>query len=80
MRVERAEGGAVLGAIGIAILGLGLYALRHYAGIAGSDDFEYASIARNVLRGRGVTTQHLYPAELAHWGGVPHPEIAHPPG
>jgi 4-amino-4-deoxy-L-arabinose transferase-like glycosyltransferase len=70
----------VLGTAALAALLLAVYAAGHYQGVSGSDDLEYASIARNVLRGQGVTTQHLYPVDLALWGRVPHPEIAHPPG
>lgn len=59
---------------------LWIYARANYVGIALSDDFEYASVARNLLRGRGFAAQHILPVELQFWSSAVHPDFIHPPG
>lgn len=59
---------------------LALYARAQYRGLRLSDDFEYAHVARNVLRGRGFETQQLNPLDLQAFAGVPHANVLHPPG
>lgn len=59
---------------------LAWYWKGQYRGVRMSDDFEYAHIARNILRGRGFETQQLNPIDLGHFAGVPHANVLHPPG
>ncbi len=59
---------------------LWLWGSHNYRGLCYADDIEYASIARNVARGQGVTSQFLNPFELQQWGAVRHPSFLHAPG
>jgi 4-amino-4-deoxy-L-arabinose transferase-like glycosyltransferase len=62
-----------------AILWYGYYS-AHTTGILGSDDREYASIARNIVEGKGVVRDFVYPMEVQFFNKLPIPEFMHPPG
>ena len=57
----------------------GFYA-THTKEIPGSDDREYASIARNIVGGKGVVRNFIYPADIHFFKKLPVPEFVHPPG
>lgn len=57
----------------------GFYA-THTKEIPGSDDREYASIARNIVDGRGIVRNFIYPADINFFEKLPVPEFVHPPG
>jgi 4-amino-4-deoxy-L-arabinose transferase-like glycosyltransferase len=61
------------------IIWFGYYS-AHMTGISGSDDREYASIARNIVEGKGVVRNFVYPVELHFFSKLPIPEFMHPPG
>ena len=52
----------------------------HTKEIAGSDDREYASIARNIVKGKGITRNFAYPLDINFFEKLPIPEFIHPPG
>ncbi|MGA2319013.1 MAG: hypothetical protein ABSG71_21915, partial [Thermodesulfobacteriota bacterium] len=57
----------------------GFYA-THTKEISGSDDREYASIARNIVNGRGIVRNFIYPVDINFFEKLPVPEFMHPPG
>jgi len=61
------------------IVWYGFYA-THTKEITGSDDREYASIARNVANGKGIVRNFVYPVEINFFEKLPIPEFVHPPG
>ena len=61
------------------IVWYGFYA-THTKEIPGSDDREYASIARNIVDGRGIVRNFIYPADINFFEKLPVPEFVHPPG
>ncbi len=61
------------------IVWLGFYA-THTQEIAGSDDREYASIARNIVNGKGIVRNFIYPVDVNFFEKLPVPEFMHPPG
>jgi len=61
------------------IIWYGFYA-THTKEITGSDDREYASIARNVVHGKGIVRNFVYPVEINFFEKLPIPEFVHPPG
>ncbi len=52
----------------------------HTKEIGGSDDREYASIARNIVDGKGIVRNFIYPIDIHFFGKAPIPEFVHPPG
>ena len=70
-------------AIGVLVLAgivwYGFYA-THTREISGSDDREYASIANNILHGKGIVRNAIYPLEINFFKKFPIPEFVHPPG
>jgi 4-amino-4-deoxy-L-arabinose transferase-like glycosyltransferase len=54
--------------------------VTHTKEIAGSDDREYASIARNIVKGKGITRNFAYPLDINFFEKLPIPEFMHPPG
>jgi 4-amino-4-deoxy-L-arabinose transferase-like glycosyltransferase len=53
----------------------------HTKQVAGSDDREYASIARNIVHGKGIVRNFIYPVEINFFEKAPPvPEFVHPPG
>lgn len=61
------------------IVWYGFYA-THDHGVWGSDDREYASIARNIVQGKGVVRDFVYPIDIQFFRKLPVPEFMHPPG
>lgn len=61
------------------VVWFGFYA-THTKGIVGSDDREYASIARNIVNGKGIVRNFIYPVDINFFEKVPIPEFMHPPG
>lgn len=61
------------------IVWFGFYA-THTKEIAGSDDREYTSIARNIIDGKGITRNAIYPLDINFFEKLPVPEFVHPPG
>ena len=61
------------------IVWYGFYA-THTKEIAGSDDREYASIARNIVDGKGIVRNFIFPVEINFFRKLPVPEFVHPPG
>lgn len=60
------------------IVWFGFYA-THTKEIAGSDDREYASIARNIVNGKGIVRNFIYPLDINFFEKLPIPEFVHPP-
>ena len=52
----------------------------HTKEIAGSDDREYVSVARNIAVGKGIIKNFIYPIDVNFFKKVPVPEFFHPPG
>jgi 4-amino-4-deoxy-L-arabinose transferase-like glycosyltransferase len=52
----------------------------HTKEVAGSDDREYASIARNIVNGKGIVRNFVYPVDINFFEKLPVPEFVHPPG
>ncbi len=52
----------------------------HTHEVLGSDDREYASIARNIVQGKGVVRNFAYPIDIQFFKKLPIPEFMHPPG
>ena len=61
------------------IVWYGFYA-THTKEVAGSDDREYASIARNIVNGKGIARNFIYPVDINFFEKLPIPEFMHPPG
>ncbi len=61
------------------IVWYGFFAI-HTNEISGSDDREYASIARNIVNGKGITRNFVYPIDINFFEKLPVPEFMHPPG
>lgn len=61
------------------IVWYGFYVI-HTKEIAGSDDREYASIARNIVHGKGIVRNFIYPVDINFFEKLPVPEFVHPPG
>jgi 4-amino-4-deoxy-L-arabinose transferase-like glycosyltransferase len=61
------------------IIWYGIYD-NHPHGVLGSDDREYASIARNIVQGKGVVRNSAYPIDIQFFKKLPIPEFMHPPG
>lgn len=61
------------------VIWLGFYA-THTKEISGSDDREYASIARNIVNGKGIVRNFVYPLDINFFEKLPVPEFMHPPG
>jgi 4-amino-4-deoxy-L-arabinose transferase-like glycosyltransferase len=52
----------------------------HTKGVTGSDDREYVSIARNIVDGKGIVRDFIYPLEINIFKKLPIPDFMHPPG
>lgn len=61
------------------IVWYGFY-ITHTKEIAGSDDREYVSVARNIAEGRGIVKNFIYPVDVNFFKKIPVPEFFHPPG
>ena len=61
------------------VIWYGFYA-THTKEISGSDDREYASIARNIVDGKGIVRNFIYPVDINFFKKLPVPEFVHPPG
>ena len=61
------------------VIWYGFYA-THTREVAGSDDREYASIARNIVNGKGIVRNLAYPVDINFFDKLPIPEFMHPPG
>ncbi len=61
------------------IIWFGFYA-THTKEVSGSDDREYASIARNIVNGKGIVRNFIYPLDIRFFEKMPVPEFMHPPG
>ena len=61
------------------IVWYGFFAI-HTNEISGSDDREYASIARNIVNGKGIVRNFVYPVDINFFEKLPVPEFMHPPG
>lgn len=61
------------------IVWFGFY-VTHTKEIPGSDDREYASIARNIVNGKGIVRNFIYPVDINFFEKLPVPEFMHPPG
>ena len=57
----------------------GFYA-THTKGATGTDDREYAAIARNICEGKGIVRNLIYPVDIKFFSKPPIPEFHHPPG
>ncbi len=57
----------------------GFYA-AHTKEIVGSDERQYVSVARNILSGKGIVRNFIFPLELNFFEKIPVPEFFHPPG
>jgi 4-amino-4-deoxy-L-arabinose transferase-like glycosyltransferase len=60
------------------IVWYGFYA-THTKEVAGSDDREYTSIARNIVNGKGIVRNFIYPLDINFFEKLPIPEFVHPP-
>ena len=60
------------------IVWYGFYA-THTKEVAGSDDREYTSIARNIVNGKGIVRNFIYPLDINFFEKLPIPEFMHPP-
>lgn len=60
------------------IVWFGFYA-THTKEVAGSDDREYTSIARNIVNGKGIVRNFVYPLDINFFEKLPIPEFVHPP-
>jgi 4-amino-4-deoxy-L-arabinose transferase-like glycosyltransferase len=61
------------------IVWYGFFAIHTYE-ISGSDDREYASIARNIVNGKGIVRNFINPVDINFFEKLPVPEFMHPPG
>ena len=61
------------------IVWYGFYSI-HIKEIAGSDDREYVSIARNIVNGKGIVRNFVFPVDINFFNQPPIPEFMHPPG
>lgn len=61
------------------IVWFGFYG-THTKEIAGSDDRGYTEIARNIVNGKGVVRNFIYPVDINFFERLPVPEFVHPPG
>lgn len=61
------------------IVWYGFYA-THTKGVTGSDDREYAAIARNIVEGKGIVRNFIYPVDVKFFSKPLIPEFHHPPG
>ncbi|MGZ3604291.1 MAG: glycosyltransferase family 39 protein [Thermodesulfobacteriota bacterium] len=61
------------------IVWYGFFAI-HTNDVSGSDDREYASIARNIVNGKGIARNFVYPIDINFFAKFPVPEFMHPPG
>ncbi len=61
------------------IVWYGFYS-THTKEIAGSDDREFASIARNIANGKGIVKNFVFPVDVNFFEKPPIPEFFHPPG
>ena len=61
------------------IVWFGFYA-THTKEVAGSDDREYASMARNIVNGKGIARNFIYPVDINFFEKLPVPEFIHSPG
>jgi len=61
------------------IVWYGFFAI-HTNEVSGSDDREYASIARNIVNGKGIVRDSVYPIDINFFEKLPVPEFMHPPG
>jgi 4-amino-4-deoxy-L-arabinose transferase-like glycosyltransferase len=61
------------------IVWYGFYSV-HIKEIAGSDDREYVSIARNIVNGKGIVRNFIFPVDINFFNQLPVPEFMHPPG
>jgi 4-amino-4-deoxy-L-arabinose transferase-like glycosyltransferase len=61
------------------IVWFGFYA-AHTNGITDSDDRGYVSIARNIVNGKGIVRDFIYPLEINIFKKLPIPKFMHPPG
>jgi 4-amino-4-deoxy-L-arabinose transferase-like glycosyltransferase len=60
------------------IVWFGFYT-THTKEVAGSDDREYTSIARNIINGKGIVRNFVYPVDINFFEKLPIPEFVHPP-
>jgi len=60
------------------IIWFGFYA-THTKEVAGSDDREYTSVARNIINGKGIVRNFVYPLDINFFEKLPIPEFVHPP-
>ena len=60
------------------IVWFGFYT-THTKEVAGSDDREYTSIARNIINGKGIVRNFAYPLDINFFEKLPIPEFVHPP-
>jgi len=61
------------------IVWYGFYA-THTHEVIGSDDRDYASIARNIVNGKGIVKNFSYPVDIQFFEKLPVPEFVHPIG
>jgi 4-amino-4-deoxy-L-arabinose transferase-like glycosyltransferase len=61
------------------IVWYGFY-ITHTNEIAGSDDREYVSVARNIASGKGIVKNFVFPVDVNFFQKLPIPEFFHPPG
>ncbi len=61
------------------IVWYGFY-VTHTKEVAGSDDREYVSVARNIANGKGIVKNFVFPVEINFFKKLPVPEFFHPPG
>jgi 4-amino-4-deoxy-L-arabinose transferase-like glycosyltransferase len=61
------------------IIWYGFYG-THTKGVTGSDDREYAAIARNIVEGKGIVRNLIYPVDVKFFSKPLIPEFHHPPG
>jgi 4-amino-4-deoxy-L-arabinose transferase-like glycosyltransferase len=52
----------------------------HTKDIAGSDDRDYATIARNIAHGNGIVRNFAYPLDINFFNKLPIPDFFRPPG
>jgi 4-amino-4-deoxy-L-arabinose transferase-like glycosyltransferase len=52
----------------------------HTKEIAGSDDRDYAAIARNIAHGKGIVRSFAYPLDINFFDKLPIPDFFRPPG
>ena len=84
---EKGWGEALLSSRGLILVFLFLAGIiwygfydTHIHGVLGSDDRDYASIARNIVQGKGVVRNLAYPIDVQFFRKLPIPEFMHPPG